>query len=54
MNLGLKIIWASSKPSVRYLRLIGALRFHGVPLVVPVLPLVVQGSPPAARRAVLN
>ena len=38
MNLGLKIIWASSKPSVRYLRLIGALRFHGVPLVVPVLP----------------
>ena len=53
MNLGLKISWANSKPSVRYLRLIGALRFHGVSLVVPVLP-PVQGSPKAARLAVLN
>ena len=54
MNLGLKIIWASAKPSLAYLRLVAALRFHGVPLVVPVLPLVVPGSPKAARLAVLN
>ena len=54
MNLGLKIIWASPHPTRPYLRLLAALRFHGVPLVVPVLPLVVQGSPKAARWAVLN
>ena len=53
MNLGLKITWSSAKPSVAYLRLVGALRFHGVALVVPVLP-PVQGSPKAARWAVLN
>ena len=53
MNLGLKIPWPPHKPPIAYLRLVGALRFHGVPLVVPVLP-PVQGSPKAARRAVLN
>ena len=35
MNLGLKITWSSAKPSLAYLRLVGALRFHGVALVVP-------------------
>ena len=53
MNLGLKITWPRQKPSVPYLRLVGALRFHGVPLVVPVLP-PVQVSPKSARFAVLN
>ena len=38
MNLGLKITWSSAKPSVAYLRLLGALRFHSLPLILPVLP----------------
>ena len=30
MNLGLKITWSSAKPSVAYLRLVGALCFHSL------------------------
>ena len=53
MNLGLKITWSSAKPSVPYLRLMAALRFHNIPLVLPVFP-PAQGSAKAARRAFLN
>ena len=53
MNLGLKITWPRQKPSVPYLRLMGALRFHNLPLPLPVFP-PVQVSPKSARFAVLN
>ena len=38
MNLGLKITWSSPHPSLAYLRLMAALRFHNIPLVLPVFP----------------
>ena len=53
MNLGLKVTWSSAKPSPAYLRLLGALRFHNLPLPLPVFP-AAQGSAKAARRAFLN
>ena len=53
MNLGLKITWASPPPARAYLRLMAALRFHNIPLVLPVFP-PVQVSPKPARFAVLN
>ena len=53
MNLGLKITWSSPHPPLAYLRLMAALRFHNIPLVLPVFP-PAQGSAKAARRAFLN